>query len=66
MGDGLTRREALQAGAATGASAMLWGPLISRALANPPNYGSLNDIQHVVVLIQENRSFATTSGLTAA
>jgi phospholipase C len=57
MGKGLTRRQALQAGAAAGASAMAWGPLISRALANPPNCGSLNDIQHVVILIQENRSF---------
>jgi phospholipase C len=57
MGDGLTRRQALQAGAAAGASATLWGPLISRALANPPNCGSLNDIEHVVILIQENRSF---------
>ena len=57
MGEGLTRRQALQAGAAAGASAMVWGPLISRALANPPNCGSLGDIQHVVILIQENRSF---------
>jgi phospholipase C len=57
MGEGLTRRQALQAGAAAGASATLWGPLISRALANPPNCGSLRDIQHVVILIQENRSF---------
>jgi phospholipase C len=57
MGEGLTRREALQAGAAAGAAATLWGPLISRALANPPSCGSLNDIEHVVILIQENRSF---------
>ena len=57
MGEGLTRRQALQVGAAAGASAMAWGPLISRALANPPKCGSLKDIQHVVILIQENRSF---------
>ena len=57
MGEGLTRRQALQAGAAAGASATLWGPLISRALANPPSCGSLRDIEHVVILIQENRSF---------
>jgi phospholipase C len=36
---------------------MLWGPLISRALANLPDRGSLDDIEHVVILIQESRSF---------
>jgi phospholipase C len=53
----LTRRQALQTGAAAGASALLWNGLIAKALANPPRCGSLNDIQHVVILIQENRSF---------
>jgi phospholipase C len=57
----LTRREALRSaaagGAAFGASALLYNSLIERALANPPRCGSLGDIQHVVILIQENRSF---------
>jgi phospholipase C len=53
----LTRRQALHAGAAAGASALAYNSLIARALANPPRCGSLKDIQHVVILIQENRSF---------
>ena len=52
-----TRRQALQAGATMGASALAYNSLIARALANPPKCGSLRDIQHVVILIQENRSF---------
>ena len=52
-----TRRQALQAGAAAGVSALTYNSLIARALANPPSCGSLKDIQHVVILIQENRSF---------
>ena len=61
MSRDLTRREVLRAGAtggaALGASALLSNSLIANALANPPRCGSLNDIQHVVILIQENRSF---------
>ncbi|MHB8656441.1 MAG: alkaline phosphatase family protein [Solirubrobacteraceae bacterium] len=61
MNHDLTRRELLAAGAlggaGLGAAALLSNSLITRALANPPNCGSLNDIQHVVILIQENRSF---------
>jgi len=53
----LTRRQMLKAGAAAGASALAYNSLIARALANPPHCGSLKDIQHVVILIQENRSF---------
>ncbi len=53
----LTRRQALKAGGAAGASALLWNDLIAKALANPPHCGSLKDIEHVVILIQENRSF---------
>jgi phospholipase C len=52
-----TRRQALKAGAAAGASTLAYNSLIARALANPPQCGSLGDIQHVVILIQENRSF---------
>src|SRR5205807_9079195 len=61
MGHGLTRREVLQAGvgagATFGAAALLSDPLLRRALADPPRCGSLRDIEHVVILIQENRSF---------
>ena len=57
----LTRREVLRAGAAggaaLGASALLSNSLIERALATQPPCGSLGDIEHVVILIQENRSF---------
>src|SRR6516225_10181553 len=61
MDRALTRREVLRAGAAggaaLGASALLSNGLIQKALANPPNCGSLKDIEHVVILVQENRSF---------
>src|ERR1700726_3431514 len=53
----LTRREILRAGAAGGAAAFAANSLIARALAAPPVCGTLNDIEHVVILIQENRSF---------
>jgi phospholipase C len=53
----LTRREVLRGGAAVGTSAILANSLIARALANSPRCGSLSDIEHVVILIQENRSF---------
>jgi phospholipase C len=57
MARDLTRREALQGGAAVAGAALLSNSLIARALANPPRCGSLGDIEHVVILIQENRSF---------
>ncbi len=57
----MTRRQILRAGvtgaAGLGASALVGNALIGRALATPPACGSLNDIEHVVILIQENRSF---------
>jgi phospholipase C len=52
---GMTRRELLQAGAGAGALALGANPLIQQALAAKP--GQLTDIEHVVILIQENRSF---------
>ncbi len=61
MSAGLTRREMLRAAAITGAGAGLAGlaadPLLSPVLAAAPRRGTLKDIEHVVVLIQENRSF---------
>jgi phospholipase C len=57
----ITRREALRAGVASSgaaaAGALLSSSLISHALAAAPTCGSLGDIEHVVILIQENRSF---------
>jgi phospholipase C len=58
---GITRRELLQAGvgAGVGAGALALGanPLIQQALARKLPPGELSDIEHVVILIQENRSF---------
>jgi phospholipase C len=42
---------------AIGAAALLSDPLVRAALAAPPACGRLADIEHVVILIQENRSF---------
>ena len=57
----LTRKELLKAGAATAAAASL-APLfpehVARALAAPaPSCAQLKDIEHVVILVQENRGF---------
>jgi phospholipase C len=57
MHAGMTRRELLHAGAAAGLLALGGDPLIQRALAAAPRIGKLTDIEHVVILIQENRSF---------
>jgi phospholipase C len=57
--DGLTRREALAAGLA-GAAALYGldgGTRLLEAAAEAPRAGRLQDIEHVVILIQENRSF---------
>jgi phospholipase C len=55
----LTRREVLGAGAASAAA--LYGLRPSQALrdalAAPPRCGHLTDIDHVVIFVQENRSF---------
>jgi phospholipase C len=57
----LTRRRLLKgaAGVTVAAAAEALMPLnVRRALAQgPPRQGSLNDIKHVVLLMQENRSF---------
>ncbi len=55
---GLTRRDLLRTGAGVGAVALGANPLVREALAKKPTKeGSLSDIEHVVILIQENRSF---------
>jgi phospholipase C len=57
----MTRRDLLRAGAVTAAGAGLLGvgsdPLIEQVLAAPVRKGRLEDIEHVVILMQENRSF---------
>lgn len=61
MENGLTRRDVLRAGAVGGAAlsvaALEQQALISKALAAAPTCEGLEDIEHVVILIQENRSF---------
>jgi phospholipase C len=54
---GITRRELLQAGAGAGLLALGANPLVRDALAAKEPAGQLTDIEHVVILIQENRSF---------
>jgi phospholipase C len=64
----MTRRELLRAGAAGGAalgvSALAYDSLIGRALAaaRPCPGATLDDIEHFVILIQENRSFDSYFG----
>ena len=57
----LGRRSFLQAGMAAGAAGMglssRAGSLIERALKSSSNGTGISDIQHVVILMQENRSF---------
>jgi phospholipase C len=53
----LTRRDLLRAGAGAAMAAAASDPIISRALAAAPQRGRLSDIEHIVILIQENRSF---------
>jgi phospholipase C len=57
----MTRRDLLRAGAAGAAGAGLLAvgtdPLIEQVLAAPVRRGRLKDIEHVVILMQENRSF---------
>jgi phospholipase C len=57
----MTRREALRnAGAAAAAAGALGSgidTLLARAAAAAPRAGKLKDIEHVVILMQENRSF---------
>jgi phospholipase C len=58
--NGLTRRRVLSGAAAVtaGAAATALPPNVRKALASPPSRpGRLSDIKHVVLLMQENRSF---------
>jgi phospholipase C len=57
MDGAVTRRDLLKAGAGAAIAAAAADPIIARALAAAPQRGRLSDIEHVVILIQENRSF---------
>jgi phospholipase C len=62
MFDELTRRQLIRGGAAGGALAAAYalspGSVLRQALAaKPPRCASLRDIEHIVILMQENRSF---------
>lgn len=52
------RRDFLKLGSAAG-GALLWGGVIDRALAIPAKRatGTIRDVEHIVVCMQENRSF---------
>jgi len=54
----MTRRRLLGAASGLAAATALMPPHVRRALAqDPPRRGSMRDIKHVVMLMQENRSF---------
>jgi phospholipase C len=57
--EGVTRRELIGAGLAGGATlaGLDWAQGLHAALAAPRVCGDLRDIEHVVIFIQENRSF---------
>jgi phospholipase C len=67
LSSGLTRRDLLRAGAAAGALASiesLAAParVLERVLAAPAACGPLSEIDHVVIFINENRSFDSYFG----
>jgi phospholipase C len=66
IGSALTRRDLLRTGLSAGAALALSsldpGLVLDRALAGPPRCGQLTDIEHVVILVQENRSFDSYFG----
>ncbi|MEC3878369.1 phosphocholine-specific phospholipase C [Parapedobacter sp. 10938] len=55
----LHRRDFIKLSAAAGLTAAVWEPLLQRALAVEAHNAtrSINDVEHIVILMQENRSF---------
>ncbi len=53
------RRDFIKLSATAGLTGALWEPLLQRALAVEANNAtrSINDVEHIVILMQENRSF---------
>ncbi len=68
MGErGLTRRDLLlgagaTAGAFVGLQALAPERVLERVLAAPPSCGNLSDVKHVVIFVNENRSFDSHFG----
>lgn len=57
---GMSRREFIAKMTGAGAAALLMdyaGPVIEKAYGAGPCSGQLTDIEHIVLLMQENRSF---------
>lgn len=54
-----TRRDFIKASATAGLAASIWEPLLQKALAVPAHNAnrSIQDVRHIVILMQENRSF---------
>ncbi|MDR3510631.1 MAG: phospholipase C, phosphocholine-specific [Caulobacteraceae bacterium] len=61
----MTHRRKVLKGAAAAGGVAAWGGAIRRAMAIPANVrtGTLNDIEHIVVFMQENRAFDHYFGL---
>src|SRR3954463_538642 len=61
MSSPISRRDFLRTTGSAAAAAGLAGlglePWVERAFSAPPRRGALKDIEHVVILMQENRSF---------
>lgn len=55
----LNRRKFLKVSATAGLAASIWEPLLQKALAVPAHNvsRSIKDVEHIVILMQENRSF---------
>src|SRR5690554_7597715 len=55
----LTRRDFIKVSATAGLAASIWEPLLQKALAVEAHNAtrSIQDVEHIVILMQENRSF---------
>src|SRR5690554_2665922 len=55
----LNRRKFIALTTGAGVATALWGPMLKKALAVQAHNvtRSINDVQHIVILMQENRSF---------
>jgi len=62
MADGLTRRQLLASGAGAGMAALGAGSVLEALAQAQPERGGLGAVEHIVVFMQENRSFDTYFG----
>src|SRR5690606_32513572 len=55
----LNRRKFLKVSATAGLAEPMWAPLLQKGLAGPAHNvsRSIKDVEHIVILMQENRSF---------